>query len=71
MQKLKKLSKPILIIVALFVCNILAFSLVSKGAKKSEEISIGVIMDAESNAYFKSGVNVLNWSYTLLKYFRQ
>ena len=71
MQKLKKSSKPILIIIALIVCNVLAFSILSKGAKKSEEVSVGITMDTESNSYFKSGVNVLSWSYTLLKYFRQ
>jgi hypothetical protein len=71
MQKQKKSSKPILVIIALIVCNILTFSVVSKEAKKSEAVSVGISMDTESNSYFKSGVNVLNWSYTLLKYFRQ
>lgn len=71
MQKLKKSSKPIFVIVALIVCNVLAYSFVSNGAKKSEAVSVGITMEPESNSYFKSGVNVLNWSYTLLKYFRK
>ncbi len=71
MKRLKTISKSTLIIITLLVLNIVVFSAISSGIKHTEEEVAEMSTSTESNTYFKSGVNVLNWSYTLLKYFRQ
>ena len=71
MQKLRKIGKPTLVIVALLLLNIGAFSILSTGIKQNQEDVAQISTTTESNTYFKSGVDVLSWSYTLLKYLRQ
>lgn len=71
MQKLKKIGKPTLVILALLLLNIGAYSILSSGIKQNQDDVAQLSTTTESSAYFKSGVDVLSWSYTLLKYFRQ
>ncbi|NNJ55389.1 MAG: hypothetical protein HKP14_04635 [Bacteroidia bacterium] len=71
MQKLKKIGKPTLVIIALLILNVGAFSILSSGIKHNQEDVAEMSTTTESSTYFKSGVDVLSWSYTLLKYFRQ
>lgn len=71
MKKLKNISRKSIIIVALVFLNLVAFSLVSNGVKQTKHEAETISATTETNTYFKSGVDVLSWSYTLLKYFKQ
>ena len=71
MQKLRKIGKPTLVILALLILNIGAYSILSSGIKQNKDEVAQMSTTTDSNTYFKSGVDVLSWSYTLLKYFRQ
>jgi hypothetical protein len=70
-MKQKKISKPILIIVSLVALNLVVFSFVSSGIKQSKVQAEQVSSATETTTYFKSGVEVLSWSYSLMKYFKQ
>jgi hypothetical protein len=71
MQRLKNISKATLVIIVLIVLNIVAFSAISTRISHTKEEVAEISSNPDNNSYFKSGVNVLNWSYTLLKYFRR
>lgn len=71
LMKVKKISKPTLVILSLVTLNLVVLGFVSNGIKHSKVEAEQVSATTQSNAYFKSGVEVLNWSYTLLKYFKQ
>ena len=71
MQRFKKISKTTAVIIALFILNVVAFSVVNSRVKHTKEVVAESISNPDTHSYFKSGVNILSWSYTLLKYFRQ
>lgn len=52
--------------------NVAVFAVVSTGIKRNAPAATDTIASHnDNNTYFKSGVNVLDWSYTLLRYFRR
>jgi Na+/H+ antiporter NhaC len=71
MKLIKKISKPTLIIITLFLLNLVVFAMLSSNIKKQDNVVTEMTTSQESKTYFKSGVDVLNWSYTLYKYFKR
>jgi len=71
MQRLKKINKSTIVIIVLVVLNVVAFSAISTGINHTKDEVAQISSTPDNNSYFKSGVNVLNWSYTLIKYFRR
>ncbi|MBT6235741.1 MAG: hypothetical protein HOI49_06605 [Bacteroidetes bacterium] len=51
--------------------NVLTFSLVSSNIKHNYPTTDTITTSADDNNYFKAGVNVLDWSYRLLRIFRR
>ena len=50
--------------------NVIAFAALSSGVKhSSQRTTDDITTNVDNNNYFKTGVNVLDWSYTLLRYF--
>jgi len=71
LKKPKFIPKSTLVIIALVVLNIIVFLAVSSGINISHKhrTTDNIITNADDNNYFKAGVNVLDWSYALLRYF--
>ena len=70
-KKLKSIKKSNLVLLVLVVLNVVAFTAVSSGIKHKTQITETIASNNDNNTYFKSGVNVLDWSYTLLRYFKR
>jgi hypothetical protein len=70
-HRIKSIKKSTLVILALLVLNITAFILLSSDIKHNYRTTDSISTSVENNNYFKTGVNVLDWSYTLLRYFRR
>ena len=65
-----QIKKVHLIITALLFLNVAAFLTVSTLSKQTqEEVSTAKTL-SEAESYFQSGVKVLNWGYSMLRYFR-
>jgi|TARA_B110000503_G_scaffold107575_1_gene160751 hypothetical protein len=73
LKKSKFIPKSTFIIVALVVLNIVAFLAVSSGIsiKDKHRTTDNITTNVDDNNYFKTGVNVLDWSYALLRYFNK
>ena len=73
LKKPKFIPKSTLVIIALVVLNIIVFLAVSSGINISHKhrTTDNIITNAYDNNYFKAGVNVLDWSYALLRYFNK
>jgi len=73
LKKPKFIPKSTLVIIALVVLNIIVFLAVSSGINISHKhrTTDNIITNADDNNYFKAGVNVLDWSYALLRYFNK
>lgn len=69
-NRLKSIKKSTLVILTLIVLNIVAFTLLSSNIKQNYRTTDTISTSVENNNYFKAGVNVLDWSYSLLRYFR-
>jgi len=70
-NRLKSIKKSTLVILTLIVLNIVAFTLLSSNIKQNYRTTDTISTSVENNNYFKAGVNVLDWSYSLLRYFRR
>lgn len=70
-RRMKTIRKPTIVILALIVLNVLLFLAVSSNIKEHYPSTSDISTVNDNNTYFKSGVNVLDWSYTLLRYFRK
>ena len=70
-NRLKSIKKSTLVILTLIVLNIVAFTLLSSNIKQNYRTTDAISTSVENNNYFKAGVNVLDWSYSLLRYFRR
>ncbi len=70
-RRMKTIRKPTIVILALIVLNVLLFMAVSSNIKEHYPSTSDISTVNDNNTYFKSGVNVLDWSYTLLRYFRK
>jgi len=70
-KRLKSIKKSTLVIVALLLLNIALFSVVSSGIKHNHRSTDTIATNNDNNTYFKAGINVLDWSYTLLRYFNK
>ncbi|MGB0851238.1 MAG: hypothetical protein ACPGTP_08315 [Bacteroidia bacterium] len=68
---LKSIKKSTIVLMVLLVLNILTFYAVSSRIKHNYPSTDQISTVSDNNTYFKAGVNVLDWSYTLLKYFRR
>jgi hypothetical protein len=51
--------------------NVFAFIAVSSGIQHQHRTTDNITTNVDNNNYFKTGVNVLDWSYTLLRYFNK
>ena len=73
LKRPKFIPKSTLVIIALVVLNIIVFLAVSSGINISHKhrTTDNIITNADDNNYFKAGVNVLDWSYALLRYFNK
>ena len=73
LKKPKFIPKSTLVIIALVVLNLIVFLAVSSGINISHKhrTTDNIITNADDNNYFKAGVNVLDWSYALLRYFNK
>jgi len=73
LKRPKFIPKSTLVIIALVVLNLIAFLAVSSGINISHKhrTTDNIITNADDNNYFKAGVNVLDWSYALLRYFNK
>jgi len=67
----KKVKKSTLVIIALVLLNLLTFSVLSSSIRTHFPTTENVFTPEDNNTYFKSGTDVLDWSYTLLRYFRR
>jgi preprotein translocase subunit SecG len=70
-QPNKSIKKSTWIILALLFLNVLTFSLVSSNIKHNYPTTDTITTSVDDNKYFKAGVNVLDWSYRLLRIFRR
>jgi hypothetical protein len=70
-KKLKSIKKSNLVLLVLVLLNVVAFTVVSSGIKHKTQTTETIASNNDNNTYFKSGVNVLDWSYTLLRYFKR
>ena len=70
-EKLKAIKKSNLVIIVLVLLNVVAFTVVSSGIKYKSHSIETMASNHDNNTYFKSGVNMLDWSYTLLRYFKR
>jgi hypothetical protein len=73
LKRPKFIPKSTLVIIALLVLNLIVFLAVSSGINISHKhrTTDNIITNADDNNYFKAGVNVLDWSYALLRYFNK
>ena len=73
LKRPKFIPKSTLVIIALVVLNLIVFLAVSSGINISHKYRTtdNIITNADDNNYFKAGVNVLDWSYALLRYFNK
>ena len=71
LRRIKSIKKSTLVIMALIVLNVMTFALLSSEIKHNYRTTDTITTSVENNNYFKAGVNVLDWSYTLLRYFRR
>jgi hypothetical protein len=70
MKIFKHPKKIHFILATLLVLNVVAFFTVSAITQRSDkEVNIHSVED-NAEAYMDSGLDVLNWSYTLIRYFR-
>lgn len=71
-DKLKAIKKSTLILIGLLILNITTFALVSSNIKQHyAQVEVVNSSSIDDNHYFKAGVNVLDWSHKLLRYFRK
>ncbi|PCJ65503.1 MAG: hypothetical protein COA58_08825 [Bacteroidetes bacterium] len=70
-QHLKSIKKSTLVLISLVVLNVGAFFAVSSGIKHNHRTTDTITTNNDNNTYFKAGINVLDWSYTLLRYFNK
>ena len=70
-KKLKSIKKSNLVLLVLVLLNVVAFTVVSSGIKHKTQTIETIASNNDNNTYFKSGVNMLDWSYTLLRYFKR
>ncbi len=70
-HRIKSIKKSTLVILALLVLNITAFILLSSDIRHNYRTTDTISTSVGNDNYFKAGVNVLDWSYTLLRYFRR
>jgi hypothetical protein len=70
-QRLKKIKKSTLVILVLLFLNLVLFYTVASNIKAQHPTTDTITTVNDNNTYFKAGVNVLDWSYTLLRYFRR
>lgn len=70
-HRIKSIKKSTLVIVTLVVLNILAFTLLSSNIRHNYRTTDTISTSVGNDNYFKAGVSVLDWSYTLLRYFRR
>lgn len=68
--KLKHIKKSSVIIAVLLFLNVLLFYSLSSKIKTTYPTTDTITTVNDNNTYFKAGVNVLDWSYRLLRYFR-
>lgn len=71
MQRRKRLNKATLALIILFLLNVLAFGVINSSVKQTKEEVAEIMSNPDNDTYFRSGVNILSWSYSLLKYYRQ
>lgn len=73
LKRPKFIPKSTIVIIALVVLNLIVFLAVSSGINISHKhrTTDNIITNADDNNYFKAGVNVLDWSYALLRYFNK
>jgi hypothetical protein len=71
LTRIKSIKKSTLVILALLVLNVVTFAILSSDIKQNYRTTDTITTSVENNNYFKAGVNVLDWSYTLLRYFRR
>lgn len=64
------LKRVHVILAALFLLNIVAYLTVSNFSKQAKQEISSEQKISEAESYFHSGVKVLNWSYSMLQYFR-
>lgn len=69
MKRLKNISKTGLVIAALLLLNLGVFTAVRSSVSELELDTHQMTTQNDDNSYFKSGVDVLNWTYTLYRYF--
>lgn len=65
-----KIKKVHLILTALLLLNIVAYFTVSAFSEQAKQEVSATEVVSDQEAYFHSGVKVLNWSYSMLQYFR-
>jgi hypothetical protein len=70
-KKLKSIKKSNLVLLVLVLLNVVVFTVVFSGIKHKTQTTETIASNNDNNTYFKSGVNVLDWSYTLLRYFKR
>ncbi len=70
-HRIKSIKKSNLVILALLMLNITAFILLSSDIRHNYRTTDTISTSVGNDNYFKAGVNVLDWSYTLLRYFRR
>ena len=70
MKIIKHPKKIHYILATLFVLNVAAFFTVSAITQNVQQEVSAQSMEDESETYMDSGLEVLNWSYTLIRYFR-
>jgi hypothetical protein len=71
LKRLKFIQKSTLVIAILLVLNVVFFLAVSSGISHKHRTTDNITTNVDNNNYFKTGVNVLDWSYALLRYFNK
>lgn len=64
------LKRVHVILAALLLLNVVAYLTVSSFSKQAKQEISTEQKISEAESYFHSGVKVLNWSYSMLQYFR-
>ena len=70
-SRFKNIKKSTIVILVLLMLNVVFFYTVSSNIKTQYPTTDVITTVNDNNTYFKAGVNVLDWSYTLLRYFRK
>lgn len=66
----KNTKKTTLVIVALLFLNVVTFSFVLSQTKTDQTTENHSELVVGQNKYIKAGLSVINWSYRMLRYFK-